>query len=549
MISQVTTAMRGAGRSPGPSFSLREFGVPALLVGLWSLVLGWLALGLREIRLSDVPAFIERAAGLGFPPSPASLVDPFYPWGYPALLRLVVPLTGDYQRAVQLLSLLGGAAALAAVWIIARAGFDWPVALAATTLLAMSYDFNRVTLESATDLPALGALYLALAALAVYTRKPVAHWAGAAGAALGLGYLVRYPTILALPVALVFLLGLPRGSLRQRLRHGAVLLAAFLLASALQTVPTALAHGNPFWTRQDINVYFFTFSHDDWGRAWAEANAQANGVVDLLLRHPGAVAENFVRNFVHLGSVFQLFPTTLLAWAGALVLLSQRRDWAVGALLLALAGVYALALSLTSVFPRVVLPILPAMTLFGGYALIRIPELALRSLRSLRSHGRLAPNVGSRLERVRAGVLVLAVLVLVPVEARHFRALLRVAAPSHLTAVFEALRAEGVTGTSEVLSLDDAYCDLAAPLKTPYPRPWLAPESFRPQSMAAVEQLMRQRGMRYLVWNDRAAARFPALARPWPPQAGGAAAEAFTEVYRDPREPHAAVWRLRTTGD
>jgi hypothetical protein len=168
--------------------------------------------------------------------------------------------------------------------------------LASTTLVGTCLSLWSQPLEGGTDMPAIGWTYAGLAMLMVHVRRPHVAWTMAAGGLLGLGYMVRYSVLpLALMYPLVLLLA-PVGDRRAQARYALAFAGSFLIAAAPQLVITAQEHWNPFWNRQDINVYFGMFGGQNWGHGWAEANDRANGIVALAVSHPGPFLHNIVNN-------------------------------------------------------------------------------------------------------------------------------------------------------------------------------------------------------------------------------------------------------------
>ena len=178
-----------------------------------ALVTAWLAAGFREIRLSDVPGFIARAFYFDVT-SLESLVDPFYPCGYPMALRVLGEPMADYHRAAQVLSLAGGALTLAAVWVIGRVGFDWDVACAATLLVGTHYEFNLWAIAGTTDSPALGWTYASVERSWSTLRAAYACMGPGGRSLVGIGYLVRYSSLTTVPAGI--LIDLTRRSLSFR---------------------------------------------------------------------------------------------------------------------------------------------------------------------------------------------------------------------------------------------------------------------------------------------------------------------------------------------
>lgn len=507
------------------SAALREVGWPAFGVLLWCVLATWLAAASREIRLSDIFDFIARADALDFR-SRDGWVHPFYPCGYPAALRVVAEVVGDYRPAGQILSVLAGALSLGAVWITARVGFGWAVAGAATLLLALHAGFNETAIAGGTDMPAIALSSAALAALALYLRRPRRRWPVAAGALLGLAYLVRYSVLAQLPVALLFVLVAARRERRERRIDALALGAAFLVTAAPQLLPTALEHGNPFWNRQDVNVYFGIFGEQNWGHNWAAAVVHANGIVGIFLDHPGAFVGNVLGNLARTTRHLPALPTLALAAAGLLRLARRRQDWPTGALVSAMALATALATSLAFVTARLTVPLLPAAATFAAYGLVHLaPERLARRWRA-------------------AATAALLVAAAIWVGARDFRALAGRLAPTEISVVAEVLHRDGMTSAARVLSLDYDYYDLRSPRAERFKIPWAWSEPPTFDSETAIIDWMRRRRMRWLVFDQRVALHVATLAGVWPPAEVPAA---FVELYRGPEWPHARVWRLLPT--
>ena len=430
-----------------------EYGAPLVIVLSWVLVISWLAAGFREIRLSDVPGFIARAYYFDVT-SLESLVHPFYPCGYPVALRVLGEPVADYQRAAQVLSLAGGALTLAAVWVIGRVGFGWGVACAATLLVGTQYQFNLWATAGTTDAPALGWMYAALAAFAVHAERRTRAWALTSGILAGIGYLVRYAALTIVPVGILWILTRRSLPVRTRLDHAAVCLGGFLLASASQLMPTALQHGNPFWNRQDANVHFGMFGGMNWARGWPEAMKHEGGVVGLVREHPRAFVENVIWNAVEVARKFVFLPA-VLAVPGTLLALRSRRARSTAGLVVGAAVAYGVALCLTFVTRRLMLPLWPASMVLAAYAVMEVRP----------RHVRVGPA------QLSAPLAALAIL-LCSAGLRDAVRLRDWLAPTDLTRVTDALRRHGMTRGDEVLSFDFPYYHVGSKLAESFAMPW-----------------------------------------------------------------------------
>lgn len=176
-----------------------------------------------QLGLVDFISFAGRARRLR---DGLDLVHPLYPVGYPALLSAVTAVVGDVLHAGKVLSIMGGALAIAAT---ARLVGPLP----ALWLLAQGALLQWGSVEG-TDMPA-AALTLACLAAAV-ERRPLL-----AGALAGAACMCRYTGVAVVPVALL-LAGRPH-----------VFLAA-LVASTSPHWVTALATGAPLLPDQTENL-------------------------------------------------------------------------------------------------------------------------------------------------------------------------------------------------------------------------------------------------------------------------------------------------------
>jgi 4-amino-4-deoxy-L-arabinose transferase-like glycosyltransferase len=369
-------------------------------------------------------------------------------------------------------------------------------------------------------------MYAAIAAFAAYGARHTRGWALAGGTLVGVGYLVRYSALTILPVGILWILARRSIPRRVRLEHAAVCLAGFLLASAPQLIPTALEHGNPFWNRQDSNVYFGMFGGMNWARGWQEATEHAGGLVGIIRAHPREFVVNIGENAARVVSRYEFLPA-VLAVPGALLALRARGARPTASLVLVAALTYGLALCMTFITRRLMLPLWPALMLFAAYALMEIRPRHVRL-------GRV---------RLSCPLAVLAIVVCY-VGLRDAVRLRDWLAPTDLTRVTNALRRHGMSRADEVLSFDFPYYYVGSRLAEPFLTPWYFPEAdLQLHTIGDVVGLMRRKGMRFLVFNDNLRSNVSPLAGAWP---DARVPPEFTELYTDPEAPHARVWRLRT---
>jgi hypothetical protein len=299
-----------------------------------------------------------------------------------------------------------------------------------------------------------------------------------------------------------------------------------LLASALQLIPTALEHGNPFWNRQDSNVYFGMFGGMNWARGWQEATEHSGGLVGIIRAHPREFVANIGGNAARVVSRYEFLPA-VLAVPGALLVLGARGRRPAATLLLGAGLAYGLAVCMTFITRRLVLPLWPALMVFAACAVMEIRPRHVRV-------GRL---------RLSCSLAVLAIVVCY-VGLRDAVRLRDWLAPTDVTRVSDVLRRHGMSRGDEVLSFDFPYYYVGSKLAEPFLKPWYFPEdNLQLHTIGDVVRVMDRKGMRFLVFNDRLRSNVAGLAETWP---HAHVPPEFSEVYSDPEAPHARVWRLRT---
>ena len=262
-------------------------------------------------------------------------------------------------------------------------------------------------------------------------------------------------------------------------------LAGFLLASAPQLIPTALEHGNPFWNRQDANVYFGMFGGMNWARGWPEAMKHEGGVVGLVREHPRAFVDNVIWNAVEVARQFVFLPAVLVV-PGTLLALRSRRARSTAGLVVGAAVVYGVALCLTFVTRRLMLPLWPASMVLAAYAVMEVRP----------RHVRVGPA------QLSAPLAALAIL-LCSAGLRDAVRLHDWLAPTDSTRVSDALRRHGMTRGDEVLSFDFPYYHVGSKLAESFAMPWYFPEQeTQLHTVDDVVGAMQRKGMRFLVFND-----------------------------------------------
>ncbi|MDZ7344141.1 MAG: glycosyltransferase family 39 protein [candidate division KSB1 bacterium] len=182
------------------------------------------------------------AEGNGF--SYKGQVTSFRPPGFAFLMAFVFWLFDTTSpvpvRAMQLLF------SLVTVWIIYLAGRDgWGerVGLVAAGIFAFYpslIGFNQILL---TEPSFIFCISLACWAMIRHLRQPNSWWAIGAGAALGLGALIRDTLFYAGPVTVLFLIGCAMRNRRYRVWQTAALAGGFLIAILPWIIRNSLLHG------------------------------------------------------------------------------------------------------------------------------------------------------------------------------------------------------------------------------------------------------------------------------------------------------------------
>lgn len=309
------------------------------------------------VRHHDFFGFVERARDFQAGRS-SDWIHPLYPVGYPLLLRGVAEATGSYLSAGHLISVLAGMVWVLGVYLVARRCLPPAVAVLVQFVAAVHPQSQLYATKEGTDLAA--AALILLAAAVMLSRSSRRRWVGGAvGALLGVGYLIRYTTLLVVPAFLVgdWLAGRPR-------RAPWPMAAAFLLAAGLQLVPTTLAKANPFWTGQAQNVWFGLNDYSNYQRHWNRY--PGTGLFGLVAEDPGRFAGHVVGNLHQ--AVETIARQTRVPWpVGSGVLLwlliwsgyRRRVIWGNALFLVAVAACLAVGLSLAFANRRLLLPVYP----------------------------------------------------------------------------------------------------------------------------------------------------------------------------------------------
>jgi hypothetical protein len=288
--------------------------IVAALVALSAVGLAVLSRQWPGVRHVDFIQFSGRARALL---GGERLFDGLYPLGYPAVLAAVTGVTGDALWAGKALAALAGAGLCGAVarWLGAPAAL-W---------LGAQVAFQQWACTEGTDLPAAAASIAAV--LAAADKRPAL-----AGALCGLGCMMRYTGVAAVPVVLALCWE----------RRAIVA----LLATVSPHFLGALWEGKWPWPRQEMNLAI-----------GAAAAAPGQGAL-------GNYVETAWRAF---GLAFPDWASRV-AVVGFLPALGRKDRRAIG--LVAFAVLHVLLISIAFANPRVILPAHLALVLGGTWLVV-----------------------------------------------------------------------------------------------------------------------------------------------------------------------------------
>jgi hypothetical protein len=336
-----------------PAWSRAALAVAAAFA-LWCT---WWSATCNVVRHHDFFGFVERAREFHFGRL-SDWVDPLYPVGYPLLLRAVAALTGGYLAAGQVISVLAGMVWVLSAFLLARRFVPPVIAVLVQLAVAVHPQTQLYATKEGTDMA--GAALCLLATAVLLSRASRKRWMGGmVGALLGLGYLVRYTTLLIVPAFLLcdWLAGRPK-------RTPWPMIVGFLLAASLQLVPSAVATGNPFWNGQARNVWFGLHDYDNYQLYWDRY--PGTGLAKMVAEDPARFARHFADNLrdavTTVGRQMRVptpvlvgFLLWLLVWSG----LRRRLILANSLLLIGLVLSMMLGLSLAFANRRLLLVVYP----------------------------------------------------------------------------------------------------------------------------------------------------------------------------------------------
>lgn len=461
-------------------------------------------------------AELARAVAEGRP-----AVNGFYPLGYPALLALGFRWTRDIFVVGKLIS---GAAALIALFVAYRLlrtllanEEHGPLPFVGLGLVAISPAFLEHATTPGTDMLHIALLLasLWLIVAAVDADEP-GRCLAVAGIIGGLSYLVRYTSMLILPVLVLWLL-LARPWGRTTPSLGGRYILGFVIAAMPQFILSVLQQGSPFYnTTLAKNVWVGNYAGPLPELRWGQV-ADSVSLLQVIRLDPGHFLLNWGTHIV--GSTIWIDVATIASWfervaagagltptgpdspaaltlaivkvlglLGAVAVLARGAGWTPDLGVKAgFLGLFALTFAATTGLAFITARLL----------LIAIPLLIVLALAALH-------HLAERRAATIIGVLALAAL------AYHLAAFgypdRWMLGYPHAAATSALVRAEGGTADA-VYATSWGFYD--------YGSPWL--EHYQPlpietPSVEALAATMRTRGVRYLVYDRNSGlAQWPQL--------------------------------------
>jgi 4-amino-4-deoxy-L-arabinose transferase-like glycosyltransferase len=282
-------------------------------IGVWWLRFVFLSDFFQMIWIADAQrAWVSTAFANGF-----------LGMGYPLTLNAVTWLTGDILTSGKLIQAASGVAILWMLPALSRGAFgDATGSRLAQLLLATNAVFFVAATGETPDLFATAFMVAGLVAATRYMRRPSVGAAIGVGVCLGLGYLVRYHSLLLLPLVMVVLFALAP----ERRRTIWWVLGGFVVAAAPQLVASGLVQGNPLYNLhiKSVSMGYYGVSSD-----FVE-KTRPYTLVRVLTENPVAVIKQYaifvIRYFTEIGGAMLLLAGAVLAKR------REARGWALLAL-------------------------------------------------------------------------------------------------------------------------------------------------------------------------------------------------------------------------
>ncbi|MCX6545569.1 MAG: glycosyltransferase family 39 protein [Acidobacteria bacterium] len=282
-------------------------------VGVWLLRFVFLSDFFQMIWIADA----QRAW------VPTAFANGFLGMGYPLTLNAVTQVTGNILTSGKLIQAASGAAILAMLPALTRGAFgDAAGSRLAQGLLAIDAVFFFAATGETPDLFATAFMVAGLLVATRYVRRPSVGAAIGVGVCLGLGYLVRYHSLLLLPLVMAVMFGLAPE------RRSTIwwVLGGFVLAAAPQLVASGVVQGNPLY---NLHIKSVSMGYYGVGSDFVE-KTRSYTLVRVLTENPAAVIKQYsifvIRYFTEIGGAMLLLAGAILAKR------REARGWAVLAL-------------------------------------------------------------------------------------------------------------------------------------------------------------------------------------------------------------------------
>ena len=312
----------------------------------------------------------DRVAAAEFPR------NTYNPPGYPVLLVLASPLTGDHFTTGKWMSLFAGGLTGVFVFVLFRRVFGPGPALLAVPIVLTSAVFATYAITAMTDVPFV--LVCLVAMIAITSTGPRRlRTAILSGVLCGVAYLIRYNAVFLVVPGLVAALWGKR-TWSSRVGLGAAFLASLLVTVSPWLWMNYTHHGSPFYST----------NYEDVARAFGFTRSTPFTSLPDVLRHdPVRFARRYASNLCYtfyqtLGAGLTLLPVGPLAAAGIGLSLVRERRRPVALVLLAMLS-FLLVMSLTHWEKRYFFFILTCYSGFFAFAIFEIARWAGRAFGSV----------------------------------------------------------------------------------------------------------------------------------------------------------------------
>lgn len=369
----------------------------------------------------------------GHPPASTFNTGP----GYPLLLALAFPVTGDNFESGKSISLAAAVVTALAAFALFRGLFGSLAGGLGLLFVLTSADFARFSVQATTDMPFLAVAVLAI--LAISRGIAGGGWtSGVAGALSGLAYLVRYNGLFLVVTGVLTALTYGRRRAAM-LRTVAPYLAGVLVVVSPWFVLSTRLHGTPFFNRTHLMMAIVAYGLRRDLDGVYDAAERFGSIADVVWHDPWRFMGQYVLNLTStlanaLAVPLAVLPLGALAVVGVIQALRRPEDGRARPFLVSLA-LFLLVVGLVHWESRYVMYLGVGCAGLAAYAIVSLVDEARR-------RRGLAP----RQVRVLFGFLVLAVLVpaLVRTPLRVAEMLRR--QPVELLAAAEKVRGLGGPG-------------------------------------------------------------------------------------------------------